>query len=187
MPAIINFAANLILGGAVALALQRSPAVRRELMSWAFLALIGFEALVFTPVATYLFRFYPQWSMLYVFDPQMFPELEAWIGVLSLVAVLVNFAGAVGGFYATREGLLRRRRWLTYAAPGFGGAVVLLTLAVFGKRVVFMGDYDAYWQGNADVFLARLGGWVGLLLYGGSALFVAFLRTRFSDHDPKLV
>ncbi len=187
MPAVVNFAANLVLGGAVPLVLRRSPAIRRELTSWALLALVGFEAFVFTPVATYLFRFYPQWSMLYIFDPQIFPELDNWVGVLSFVAVLANFGAVLGGFYATREGLLRGERWLVWLAPGLGAAIALFVFVFFGKRVVFMGDYDAFWQGNADIFLARVGGWIGLLLYGGSALFVSFLHTRFADHDPSLV
>lgn len=187
MPAVINLAANLILGSAVALVLARSQAMRRELMSWPLLALVGFEAIVFTPIATFLFRFYPQWSMLYVFDPQIFPELENWIGLVALVAVLANFAAALGGFLATREGLLRHHRELTWGATAAGGASILLFFVLFGERVVFMGDYDAFWQGNADIFLARVGGWLGLLLYAGAGLFVAFLHTRFADHDPSFV
>jgi hypothetical protein len=187
MPAVINFAANLVLGSAVPLVLRRSPALRRELMSWQLLALVGFEALVFTPVATYLFRFYPQWSMLYMFDPQIFPELDNWIGALSLMAVLLNFAAALGAFYATREGLLRGAGWLTYGALTTGGALAVILLALFARRIGLMGDYDAFWQGNADLFLVRLGGWIGLLLYAAAGLFVAFLHTRFADRDPSLV
>jgi hypothetical protein len=187
MPALINIAANLILGGAVAWVLRGSSAIRREVMSWALLALVGFEALIFTPVATYLFRFYPQWSMLYVFDPQIFPALESWIGVLSFLEVLLNFAAAVGAFCATREGLLRGKRWLTYAAPGLGAGLALVLFMAYGERIVFMGDYDTFWQGNADLFLVRLGGWVGLTLYAGAVFFIVFLHRRFADHDPKLV
>jgi hypothetical protein len=187
MPAIINLAANLALGGAVALVLQRSQAVRRELMSWALLAVVGFEALVFTPIATFLFRFYPQWSMLYVFDPQIFPELDNWIGFLSLLAVLLNFSAVIGGFWTTREGLLTGTKWMIWAPMGAGGAITLLTVLFFARRVVFMGDYDAFWQGNADLFLMRGAGWAGLVLYAGAGIFVAFLRSRFADHDPKLL
>jgi hypothetical protein len=187
MNAVINLAANLALGGAVALVLQRSQAVRRELMSWALLSIVGFEAVVFTPIATFLFRFYPQWSMLYVFDPQIFPELDSWIGMLSLLAVLLNFAAVIGGFWTTRRGLLAGKKWMIWAPMGAGGGIALLTVLLFARRVVFMGDYDAFWQGNADLFLARAAGWVGLLLYASGALFVAYLRSHFSDHDPKLV
>src|SRR5512145_2073632 len=98
MPALINIAANLVFGGSLAYVTRRSPAVRRELTSWALIFLVAFEALVFTPVATYLFRFYPQWSMLYWFDPQVLPGIERWLGALSALAVLLNFGAAVGGF-----------------------------------------------------------------------------------------
>lgn len=187
MPAVLNFAVNLALGSFVVLVLQRSPALRRDRMSWPVLTLVIFEALLFTPVATYLFRFYPQWSMLYLFDPQIFPALDNWVGFLSLVAVLMNFVCVLGGFYTTREGLLRDKRWLTYGALVAAGVVVLLCFVLFGKRVAFIGDYDAYWQGNAELFLVRLAGWVGLALYASAAGLVLFLRSRFADHDPKLV
>ena len=187
MPAVLNFAANLVLGGAVVLALQKSRALRRDLLSWPLLVLIAFEALVFTPIATYLFRFYPQWSMLYLFDPQIFPELDNWIGLLSLSAVLLNFAGVLFGFYATRDGVLRDKRWLTYCAPGTGAGLALLCFAFFAKRIVFLGDFDAFWQGTANLAVTKLAGWLGLLLYVSGALFVTFLHRRFADHDPKCV
>jgi hypothetical protein len=187
MPAVINFAANLALGSLVVLVLPNSPALRRDLMSWPLLTLVVFESLLFTPVATYLFRFYPQWSMLYLFDPQIFPTLENWIGFLSLIVVLMNFMGAIGGFYATREGLLRGKRSLTYAAVALALVISLTCVICFGKRLVLIGDYDAFWQGNADIILIRFAGWLGLLLYASTALFVLFLRSRFADHDPKLI
>ena len=48
--------------------------------------LLAFQAIVVTPIATLLFRFYPQWSMFYWFDPQIFPELDAYTGMLSAVS-----------------------------------------------------------------------------------------------------
>jgi len=187
MPALFNIAANLALGGGVALATRRSPAVRSELTSWALLFLVGFEAAIFTPAATYLFRFYPQWSMLYWFDPQIFPSLESWIGALSFVAVILNFAAAIGGFCVTRLGLLSRQDWLVWAPFGAAGVTTLVLLVLFGERVVFLGDYDAFWQGGARLFLLTAGGWVGLLLYAGGGAFVWWVRQRFADHDPSLL
>jgi hypothetical protein len=187
MPALVNIAANFALGGATAWVTRHSPAVRREFVSWALLFLVGFEALAVTPVATFLFRFYPQWSMLYAFDPQIFPNLEEWIGLLSFLAILLNFAAALGGFHVTRLGVQRNQELVCYAPWAAGGFITLLILALGGRRVLFMGDYDAFWQGNADVLVTRAAGWVGLLLYASAAGFVFWLHRRFADHDPSIV
>jgi len=187
MPAVINFAANLALGGGLAWVARRSPAVRRDFVSWALVFLVGFEAVVVTPVSTFLFRFYPQWSMLYAFDPQVFPNLDTWIGPLSLLAVLVNFAAALLGFFITRGGVVRGSRWLCFTPWAAGALIVIACAALYGERLVYIGDYDAFWQGTADLFLLRVGGWVGLALYVCSALFVRWVQRRFHDHDPSLV
>src|SRR6478672_9560650 len=102
MPVLINLAVNVVLGASGVLALRKSPALRQGFLSWQLLLLTAFEALVFTPVATYLFRFYPQWSMLYLFDPQLYPDLERWLSVLSALIITLNFAALVGGYALAR-------------------------------------------------------------------------------------
>jgi hypothetical protein len=187
MPAVINIAGNLALGSALTLAVRKSPALRRDFVNWAFLLLVSFEAVVFTPIATYLFRFYPQWSMLYWFDPQIFPEIESFVGILSFTAVLLNFGAVVLGYHLTREGLLRGDRRLTYVSAAAGGLLLLAVLGLYGERVALIGDYDTFWQGNAVVLFRRLAGWVGFLSYVGAGLFVFYVHRRFHDHDPSLV
>lgn len=187
MPAVINCAANLALGGSLAWVVKRSPAFHNELVSWPLLFLVAFEALVVTPVTTYLFRFYPQWSMLYWFDPQIFPGLDAWVGFLSLLAVLANAGGAVLGYYVTREGLLRGNQWMSYAPWIAGGLLASFTLLFYGDRVVFIGDYDTFWQGGADLLFTRVAGWVGFVTYAAAAGFVYWVHRTYRDRDPSLV
>ncbi len=187
MPAAINVAANFALGGALVLVLKASPAIRREMVSWGLLFLLFFEALVFTPVAVYLFRFYPQWSMLYWFDPQMFPRLDNWIGLLSFLATALNFAAAVVGFALARLGIIIGQRWLAWGPALVGVACVLLMIVAYGDRVAFIGDYDAFWQGTADLLFKRLAGWIGLGGYAAAVGFLFWVRSRFADHDPTLV
>jgi hypothetical protein len=187
LPAVINIAGNLALGGALTLVVSRSPALRRDFVNWAFLMLMAFEAVIFTPSATYLFRFYPQWSMLYWFDPQIFPELESFIGVLSLAAVLLNFAAVVLGYTLARAGVLHSDRRLAYAPLVAAAMLIIAVLTMYYDRVALIGDYDMFWQGNAVVLFKRVAGWVGVLSYVGAGLFVFFVHRRFHDHDPSLV
>lgn len=186
MPAIINIAANLLFGAALALLTRHSRALKQEAISWQLLFLMSFEALIFTPVATYLFRFYPQWSMLYAFDPQLFPELDRWIGMLSAAAVGLNFAAAVGGFFLARQGV-RTGKVAWALGPIVAAALTLvLTAAIFPERIALIGDYDAFWQGNAVLFLKRAPGWVGLALYLGAIGFLRWVHVRYRHHDPTL-
>ncbi len=187
MPAVINIAANLALGGGFALVARTSPALRRDFINWALLFLMAFEALVFTPVATYLFRFYPQWSMLYWFDPQIFPHLESWIGALSFVAVLFNFAAALLGYTVARHGVLTEQRWMSLLPLAAGAVWTLGVLVLYAERVAYIGDYDSFWQGNAELLFLRTPGWIGILLYASATAYVLFVRARFSNRDPSLV
>jgi hypothetical protein len=187
MPALINIAVNLAFGASLAWTLRRSPALREELFAWPLLLLLAFEALVFTPVATYLFRFYPQWSMLYWFDPQVFPGLDAWTGVLSFLAILLNFAAVLGGYMLVRASLLRPQTWLRYVPFACAAGLSLLVFALYGRRVVFIGDYDEFWQGTAHFLFAGLAGWIGLLCYASTFGLVWWVGQRFSHHEPRFI
>ncbi len=187
MPALINLIANIPLGAAFAWAVKESPAMRRETLSWIFFLFLAFEAVVVTPLCTFMFRFYPQWSMLYWFDPQIFSELDNWTGVLSIPLLLLHFATGLFGFLAARRGLVSERK-LMWQAPLFGGGVVtLLLIILFANRIAFVGDYDTFWQGNATFFLKKIVGFVGVTLYVLSFLFVLWVRSRFAHKDPKFI
>ncbi|MBI3180267.1 MAG: hypothetical protein HYZ27_11440, partial [Deltaproteobacteria bacterium] len=132
MPALINVAGNLVLGAAAVLAVRRSPALRQHPVSWSLLVLLAFEAVVVTPVTTYLFRFYPQWSMLYWFDPQLFPDLQSWFGLLSLAAVLLNGLAAVCGYFIARYGVKIGRLWPMELPIAVGVAAVVAVAVKWG-------------------------------------------------------
>ncbi len=187
MPALVNAAGNLVLGAAAVLAVRRSPAMRQHPLSWSLLVLIAFEAVVVTPVATYLFRFYPQWSLLYWFDPQLFPELQSWFGALSLLAVLLNLAAAVAGYLIARYGVKIGRLWPVELPIAVGVGAIVAVAVKWGDRILYVGDYDEFWQGNASLFLATFPGWAGLALYVAAGGFIYWLHSRFKTRDPSIV
>lgn len=184
MPALVNACANLILGSVVAYLSRRSEAMRAELLAWPLLFLLAFQALVITPLATYLFRFYPQWSMLYWFDPQIFPRLDAWVGILAALAVVSNSAAMVVGYATTRWALLKGPIWVQLVPIGAAAVAVLLMLWQFWERILFVGDYDAFWRGEAVLLFKSPPGWAGIALYAVSAGFVLWLRARYRDREP---
>jgi hypothetical protein len=187
MPALINIAFNLLLGTALVLVLRHSPALRQELISWSFFVLLGFEAVLVTPVTTYLFRFYPQWSMLYFFDPQIFPDLERYIGLLSLLAVVLNVGAGFAGYLLARLAVVLRQPWMWAAPIGAAFGIVFTVFILHGDRVLFVGDYDEFWQGNAAFILTSVPGITGVMLYLAAAALVVLVRWRFKDHDPRLL
>lgn len=186
MPALLNVAASLSLGAGLALVLRRSPSLREETFSWPFLVLLAFQALVVTPVATLLFRFYPQWSMFYWFDPQVFPEIDTWTGLLSAAAVIANVTAAVVGFMTVRQSVVAGPAWLRWPPFGVSGAMLLWTLIAFPRRLVFIGDYDEFWQGHARIVFARFAGWVGLAAYAAAVALIVYLRRRYADREPEI-
>jgi hypothetical protein len=187
MPAAVNIGANLMFGAALVLAVRRSPSLRQNFVGWVFFFLLGFEALLFTPVSTYLFRFYPQWSMLYWFDPQVFPDLHRWIGWLSALAVLLNFGAAILGFFLARLGILTGQTWLWSVPLAVASAVMAYVLFGFWDRIIYIGDHDSFWSGNASSLFSSLSGWIGILLYAALITFVVWIHRRFHDHDPSFL
>lgn len=187
MPAVVNIGANLCLGGALAIALRNSPALHRELVSWPFLVLAAFQGIVVTPIATYLFRFYPQWSMSYLFDPQVFPQLDLWVGPLSALVVLATMGAGFAGYALARAGIVGEQRWLALLPAVSGGLAVAAVVLFYRSRVFFVGEYDDFWQGHARFFLSSTAGWVGVALYVASLTLLWFVRSRFAHREPQFI
>ena len=150
MPIIVNIAATMLFGAGLATVAKSSPALKEQFINWVFIFLLAFVAFIITPMSTYAFRFYPQWSMLYLFDPQLFPNLEEWLNLISVASVLSNFIAAIIGYGITRSGILSSSP-SRGSVPYILGAGILIGAFVFQfDRIAFVGDYDTYWQGHAQ-------------------------------------
>ena len=187
MPVLINLAANLLFGAGMATVSRNSPAFRNHLVNWSLLFLLGFIALVITPASTYAFRFYPQWSLLYYFDPRSFPSLNHWLNLLSFVAVLANFAAALIGFSIARLGLLKKNS-LLWMLPFIVGTLTLFQILIFQfDRVAFIASYDLFWQGKGELAFIKVPGLIGCAVYVGAFIFTLWVHSRFSERDPELI
>lgn len=187
MPVLINIAANLLFGAGMATVSRDSPSFRDRLFNWSLLSAFAFIALVITPVATYTFRFYPHWSVLYFFDPQVFPGFEYWIDGLSFLAILGNFGAALLGYALTRYGYLQEVRWVSLICFPVGALSILAVAAFHFDRVAFVGDYDGFWQGQAEWFFLKAPGLVGPAAYLAALAFTLWINARFSGRDPQVL
>ncbi|MEO1173158.1 MAG: hypothetical protein AAFX94_14075 [Myxococcota bacterium] len=187
MPVLFNVIAHFTLGSVLATTARRSTRFRQELVSWPLILLVAFHAVLAAPSATFLFRFYPQWSLLYAFDPQVFPALERWLAPMSGGVVLTNLTLGILGLLVSREGLVRgsvvlERLPLVIATLGAVAGAVF-----YGERILWVGSYDAYWQDQALFIGLTPAGWVGLATYLAGITFVVWIRSRFADHEPSYI
>ncbi len=187
MPCAFIAAAQLMVGGALPLLLRRSPALRAALLNWQVLVLAAFEALVVTPISTFLLCTYPQWSLLYVFDPQLYPQLEMRLLGISALGVLLNFALLLTGYAWARSGILQGRRRRAWGPVGLGLGIQALGLALFAERIAYVGDFDSFWQGQAARLQQRSAGWLSVLLVAATLGLLVSIWQRFRRADPRFI
>ena len=186
MPVPFNLLLNVLFGGAVAVATRHAPAHKR-LLAWPLLFALFFEGAVFTPLATYCLRFFPDWSRCYAFHPRVFSNLFMAIGPLSALAIAANFGALFLGFTISRHGLNHHLPVLTWA-PIVGMATASTVLALLlHKRLFAVGDFDAFWNGTANPILQMPPGYATVGLLCASCAFVVWMRLRFGHHDPTLL
>lgn len=187
MPALINVTANFFLGALFAWASRRSPGMRRSWLSWSFLFLLGVHALVMAPACAFLFRFFPQWSLFYWFDPQVYRWVRDWAGVLAGVATFANLAAAVGGFFLVRFCVLTERSGALLGAVFLPVVLGTWLLVAYWERVWLVGSYDEYWHGTAPTLFEAAPGWIAVSVYGLSGAFLVWSANRYRDRDPSLL
>jgi hypothetical protein len=185
MPILLNLCVNLLLGSSIAMVARKSKAMQQNWLSWSSLCLLAFESLCVTPMATFAFRFYPDWSMLYLLDPEVFPNLPYWIGWLSILVVILNFVMATTAYLVTRSGILAQRAAIEFSPLILGASSLLVLTVLFYKRIFFIGDYEAFLAGEAQLMLTTPVGIFGLAVYIMAIGFIIWLAKRFSESDPK--
>ena len=125
--------------------------------------------------------------MLYMFDPQMFPRLEEWIGELSLACVLLNISAALLGYALARYGILKEKPAAAWGVLLIGVATIVTVCILLPKRVALIGDYDGFWAGQGTLFILKVPGLIGIGLYAAGGLFLSVLHKYFRERDPQLL
>jgi hypothetical protein len=112
-------------------------------------AVLLFEGIIAWPVAIYFLLVHPDWSWLYLVDPN---RLSWAISALVLVAHAVLLVGGYLAGYALVHG--RRERELGIAMAVFAGAVLIATVLCRG-RVLASGTFAEYHAGYAASMFER--------------------------------
>lgn len=184
MPALINLLANVAFGAAMGAVRQR-PRQEGYGLSWPLLLLISFQCLVVVPVATFLVRFYPDWSLFYVFDPQVV-GVEAYAGPMSLLIAATDVGLAIGAYALTQRATRTEQRHWRWTPTVIASVGAIAVLALCMRRVALVGTYDAYWHGDARWLPLSLPGVVGATTYTAAAGLALWTRRRRNDYPPVL-
>jgi hypothetical protein len=134
--------------------------------------LVGlFAAIILTPATAYLYLAYPDWSWLYLVDPDHVPRL-------TVVPVMAAGAGALaaGWYFAARLLRVARRRTLPALLAAVAGVALLVGLLLRG-RLARYGSYGDFHAGRAvPLAEVKLGYALAAVLVGtgAAAVFVAW-------------
>ena len=138
IPALI--AASLLLGASVAYVarIQIRTLQRHVFTTRYFSALMMLELLIILPIGVYFYRFYPDWSWMYLVNSAY---LNASVVVMTLASYpLVGAMGYLVGYYSARSA----SDWVTIMFIAFM-ALGLLGLFVAAKdQLMWVGTYEQY-------------------------------------------
>lgn len=175
----LSFAASLLTGVAYAMA-GRALADPDVFVDRWFLALIVFQSVVFTPLFLYWTVFYPDWAVMYLFEPVR-PVEEIGLGwMFSAVGMLLCFAMAVFGYaYGRKRVLQGSGAGAVVAAVALASAVLALNF-VFHRRFLHVGQMSQFRDGSARLIFASIPGLTMAVYAALIPLGITFWKRMYS-------
>jgi hypothetical protein len=128
-----------------------------------FLAAVLFELLFFIPLGSYLYSFYPDWSLMYFLDPGTLTGAgRVWLGVIALSSYLLSsIAGFATAAWLVREGRTRTAI-MVMAALGAGiGIFSVFTIRQLTQVGTFA-EWSALPRTTTALYLHRIGWIIGI-------------------------
>jgi hypothetical protein len=149
---------SLAIGASVAVASRTTLMTERLMRSAALWALVALQALVVLPFAAYLFKRYPDWSLMYLFDGASLPQ-PLQLTILSSLPVT-----AVGSFILARRFVMTQRWQVALTMAGAGlmlvGLIVYLgrdSLGVVGTTSMVRGGTGRPISDTSLIYLLVMG------------------------------
>lgn len=188
MPAFVHLTLHALLGSLLAWCTRTAPRARAYFWAWPVFLGLAYTTAVLLPVAAYHFRYYPDFSLGYAFDPVLYPWADAqvhWLGLLAAVSYLATF---LSGYAVTRAGLLRRGRVLAVSAPVIVLVAALTFATLVGSdRCLLRSDYADFWRGRAVPWTGTPSGGAGIAAYLVALIGLRYVERRWRHRDPTLL
>tara|TARA_B100000959_G_scaffold225390_1_gene239500 strand:+ start:59 stop:607 length:549 start_codon:yes stop_codon:yes gene_type:complete len=179
MPAIINIWGHFSLGVVLAYVARHQLLRAKSSLTPALIYLLAFQVILSIPVCAYLSHFFPHWTLLYFFDPQIFINLYQFPGILSFTLICLNTMAALLGFFLFRQSLKHQQKVFWAGPLTLSSATILILFVQYYHRIFFIGNHATYWQGGAKFWLAHISGWLGLsMMLAGFVLLVWLRKSR---------
>jgi len=148
-----------------------------------FLAVVLFEVLFFIPLGTYLYFFYPGWSLMYFINPEaLAPDTLRALGIMALASYMMSaIAGYLLSAVLIRRGKENAASLILAAAALLLGVFSALTLA----RLFQVGTYAQWTAAPAaakNLMTHRIGYVIAMdALAATAALFMLIRELRKTD------
>ena len=131
-----------------------------EFMGRWVLAALVFHSVVFTPSFLYAVVFYPDWAVMYLFEPLALPPFS-WMGwILSAVALVLSFAFLLAGFSYGRKRVLEGKGPSAVTIVTFIYVVAAAVMVVLFRRTLSLGTLAQYRGEGARFLFSRPLGFV---------------------------
>jgi hypothetical protein len=145
-----------------------------------FLALVIFQSVVFTPFFLYWTVFYPDWSVMYLFEPVR-PVEEIGLGWLfSAVGMILGFALAILGYAYGRKSLLHGIGPHAVVVSAAFTTVLLVLNFVFYRRFIYAGSMTQFRDGSARLIFTSIPGLTLAVYIALLPLGIAFWKKMYS-------
>lgn len=156
-----------------------------EFMGRWVLAALVFHSVVFTPSFLYAVVFYPDWSVMYFFEPLALRPF-AWVGWLySAGALVLSFGLLLAGFSYGRKRVLGGNGPSAVTIVTFIYVVAAVVMVILYRRTLFLGTLSQYHGSGTRFLFSRPLGFVlawYLLMIPASIWFWKRLFARKPSH-----
>lgn len=184
MPFYFNLLISFALGALWVERLKRRPELfRAGLLSFPLIGHIVFQLIVLTPIQVFQFRFHHDWSLGYLIDPELHPEVDEYLAIWSFLAALLLVGVGVLGHLVGRLPFDKPK---TPAVRYAHAACAVLALAIGGilfREWWWIGTFDEFFAGEARFLLRTPTGLVGIAELAACGAFL-HLGPRIYSYLP---
>lgn len=186
MPALFHLVLHGLLGSLLAWSFRGAPRAQARVLAWPLFFGLAYAVLVLLPICAYQFRFYPDFSLSYAYDPVLYPWATGEVTLLCLAANLAYVLALVLAYASTRFGLAQNRRLLAAAAPACAILLAAWATVMLAGRNLALGDYASFWRGNTVAWTTTPSGILAALAYLMALLGLRAGERRWRNKDPAL-